>query len=282
MTIKNYILKPTLPKNKNFFYLNKNIKKITSTDVKFIKENFLNKNKYHLIIKNFGKTPKKIKDNIINFSKVFGKILKQDKFGKQFAEITPDIKKINKKKFKEKEIKLRYHQTNTGGFIHSDGPQLINPPKYVLMACNKNASRGGYSILSSIEKILLDLKKNDKKTLSILKKDFFFEKRGFYFKNQSKVHKKPIIELYNKDFRFRYLRDYMHEAYKIKSIKLSKMQIRALDKLDKLLSKKTNQYLYKLDEGDVLLLNNYKLAHGRSAFNINNSSNRSLIRVWFR
>ena len=46
--------------------------------------------------------------------------------------------------------------------------------------------------------------------------------------------------------------------------------------------KKENQYLYKLSEGDVLLLNNYKLAHGRSAFNINNGSNRSLIRVWFR
>ena len=61
----------------------------------------------------------------------------------------------------------------------SDGPQLNNPPKYVLMACNKNATRGGYSILSSIEKILLHLKKKDKKTLSILKKKFLFEKRGF-------------------------------------------------------------------------------------------------------
>ena len=71
----------------------------------------------------------------------------------------------------------------------------------------------------------------------------------------------------------------MHEAYKIK---LSKLQINALNKLDKLLSKKANQYLYKLYSGDVLLLNNYKLAHGRSAFNINNDNNRSLIRVWFR
>ena len=139
--MENYILKSALPKNKNFFYLNKDIKEINNSDVKFIKKNFLDKDKYHLIIKKFGK------------------VLKQDKFGKQFAEITPDIKKIKKKKTKKKDIKLRYHQTNTGGFIHSDGPQLNNPPKYVLMACNKNATRGGYSILSSIEKILLHLKK---------------------------------------------------------------------------------------------------------------------------
>ncbi len=280
--MKNYILKSVLPKNKNFFYLNKDIKKITNSDVKFIKKNYLDKDKYHLVIRDFGKTPKKIKSNVINFSKKFGKVLKQDKFGKEFAEITPDIKKIKKKKSKNKDIKLRYHQTNTGGFIHSDGPQLNNPPKYVLMACNKNATKGGYSILSSIEKILLYLKKKDKKTLSILKKNFLFEKRGFYFKNQPKVHKKPIIESYNKNFRFRYLRDYMHEAYRLKSIKLSKVQIKALNQLDKLLSKKENQYLYKLNGGDVLLLNNYKLAHGRSAFSINKGSNRSLIRVWFR
>ena len=63
----------------------------------------------------------------------------------------------------------------------------------------------------------------------------------------------------------------MHEAYKIKSTNLTKLQNNALNKLDKLLSKKANQYLYKLYAGDVLLLNNYKLAHGRSAFNISNN-----------
>jgi gamma-butyrobetaine dioxygenase len=275
--MKNYILKSTLSKNKIFFYLNKNITEINNSDIKFIKDNYLDKDKCHLIIKNFGKTPEIIKRNVVDFSKKFGKILKQDKFGKQFAEITPDIKKI-----KKKDIKLRYHQTNRGGFIHSDGPQLSNPPKYVLMACNKNAIRGGYSILSSIEKILLHLKKKDKKTLTILKKKFLFEKRGFYFENQSKVHKKPVIESCNKNFRFRYLRDYIEEAYRLKSKKLSLEQIKALNQLDKLLSKKENQYLYKLNEGDVLLLNNYKLAHGRSAFSINYANNRSLIRVWFR
>ena len=276
------IIKTNLSSDKNIFYLNKKIKDIKYSDIEFIKKNYLDKDQYHLIIRDFGKTPKKIKSNIINFSKAFGKILKQDKYGKQFAEITPNVKKIKKKKVENKDIKLRYHQTNTGGFIHSDGPQLNNPPKYVLMGCNREATRGGYSILSSIEKIFSDLKKNDKKTLSILKQNFLFEKRGFYFKNQSKVHKKPIIEIYNKDLRFRYLRDYMHEAYKIKSTKLTKLQNNALNKLDKLLSKRANQYLYKLYAGDVLLLNNYKLAHGRSAFNINNNNNRSLIRVWFR
>ena len=140
------ISKLDLPSDKNFFYLNKKINEITDLDIKFIKENFLDKDKYHIIIKKFSKSPNQMKKNIINFSKVFGKLLKQDRYGKLIAEITPNVKKI-----KKKESNLRYHQTNTGGYIHSDGPQLNNPPKYVLMACKKQAERGGYSILSSID-----------------------------------------------------------------------------------------------------------------------------------
>ena len=270
---KNLILVPT--NKKNYFNLVKEIKHINNSDAKFIKKNYLDKNKNFLIIKNFGKDPAKIKNNIIKFSKNFGLIMAQDRFNRKFIEITPDVKNINKKN-----INLRYHQTNKGGYIHSDGPQLLNPPNYVLMACMQKASRGGYSILSSIKKVLLELKKNDKKTLSVLKKKFLFEKRGFYFKGQKKIFKKPIFEIYNREFKFRYLRDYINEAYKIKSINLQKSQKNALDKLDKLLSKKKNQYIFKLNEGEVLLINNYKLAHGRSGFDLKN--NRSLMRVWFK
>lgn len=270
------IVKSDLPSYENVFYLNKKIKDINKSDIKFIKENFLDKDKYYLIIKNFSRSPNQMKKNIISFSKIFGKLVKQDKYGKSIVEITPNIKKIKKK------VNLRYHQTNTGGYIHSDGPQLNSPPKYVLMACKKKAKKGGYSILSSIEKILMYLKKNDKKTLSILKKKFFFEKRGFYFKNQSKVLKKPVIQFYDKNLRFRYLRDYIHQAYKIQSVAMTKAQTQALDKLDVLLSRKKNQYRFKLEEGDALLVNNFKLAHGRSPFSIKNTNNRSLIRVWYR
>lgn len=38
--MENYILKSALPKNKNFFYLNKDIKEINNSDVKFIKKIF--------------------------------------------------------------------------------------------------------------------------------------------------------------------------------------------------------------------------------------------------
>ena len=39
-----------------------------------------------------------MKKKSYTFSKVFGKLLKQDKYGKRIAEITPNVKKIKKKK----------------------------------------------------------------------------------------------------------------------------------------------------------------------------------------
>ena len=50
-----------------------------------------------------------------------------------------------------KKENLRYHQTNLGGSLHSDGPQLPVPPKYVLMCCLNQAKKGGSSIIVSME-----------------------------------------------------------------------------------------------------------------------------------
>ena len=69
------IKKLDLKSDKNFFYLNKKINEISDLDIKFIKENYLDKDKYHLIIKNFSKSPAQMKKNIVNFSKIFGKIM---------------------------------------------------------------------------------------------------------------------------------------------------------------------------------------------------------------
>ena len=274
----------TFLNNFDKYYNQKNSKKnklSLQKDFKKIRKKFIDNNDYFLIIKNFESNVKKIKDKSIVFSEIIGTRLAQSKKGNKIQEVTPKIsklKKISKKKIKEK---LRYHQTNLGGSIHSDGPQLNQPPKYIIMTCVQNAKKGGLSIITNAKKIFEFMKKKEPKHLRILKKSFFFERRGFSF-NNSNIFKKPIFEIKKNLLRFRYLRDYMHEAYRLKSLKLSTAQIKALDQLDKLLSKKKNQYLYKLSEGDVLLLNNHKLAHGRSAFSINNGGNRSLIRVWFR
>ena len=88
--------------------------------------------------------------------------MKQNEKGVKIVKVSPKKNLILKfKKYLKKN--LRYHQTNLGGSIHSDGPQLITPPKYIIMACVEQATSGGDSIIAYTNKIYRDLKKNNKK-----------------------------------------------------------------------------------------------------------------------
>lgn len=267
-----------LKKNLDAYLIKKKNLSLLKENILNLKKNYINKDSYHIVIKNFEINPKKISDKIIKFSKLFGIPLVQNKLGQKFVTITPNVKLIKKRKT-ENDVKLRYHQTNTGGAIHSDGPQLSTPPKYVIMGCVSQSERGGSSIITSAEKIFLFLKKKRPDLLKILKKKFFFERRGFNYSNQN-ILSSPIFIKKGNIFRFRYLREYIEAAYTSKKIKLSTKEIEAFNYLDKLLTEKKFQHNYKLNQGDIIILNNNYLAHGRSSFKINTGKQRSLMRVW--
>lgn len=277
--MKNNILLD-LNHNLNQYVLNSKNLKLLKENINQLKKEFLNKKDYHVIIRNFEPNTKKIEKKIKIFSKLLGTPLGQNKHNDKFVKIKPNVKLIKQRK-KNQLIKLRYHQTNAGGDIHSDGPQLATPPKYVIMGCIHQAKQGGYSLIVSTKKIAEYLKIKNPKILKLLKQKFFFERRGFNFSNNN-IFKKPIFTISKNIFRFRYLREYIEAAYKIKSLIIDKKKIQAMDILDKLLIKKKFQSKYKLNEGDILILNNNYLAHGRSSFKLNDYGQRSLLRIWIR
>ena len=91
----------------------------------------LNQKPYYAVVKNFKRNNKELKNDFYNFAKSLGSIVSQNKDKKKIIEIKPDISKIIKLRKKKQKIKtvLRYHQTDLGGSIHSDGPQLSSPTK---------------------------------------------------------------------------------------------------------------------------------------------------------
>ena len=169
---------------KNNIYLKKKIQ--------FLKKNYLDSGNKHIIIKNFS-TQKK---QVIKFSKLFGKTLPQNNSGKQYLIVKPNLRKLKFQTKKNIKENLRYHETNLGGSLHSDGPQLLVPPKYVFMCCLNQAKKGGSSIIVSMEKIYKHLKKKNKKVLQTLEKKFLFERRGF----GKKIFLKPIFSKNKKKF----------------------------------------------------------------------------------
>lgn len=236
---------------------------------------------YYKILKIPNQRDKELKSKFLLYATKLGKIRSQNNNKDKIIEIKPNIKKINSLKERGKKIKtvLRYHQTNLGGSIHSDGPQLDKPPKYIIMACENNTYSGGDTILVDTKKIYNFLLKKNQKILKVLEKKFFFERRGFKYKNKN-VFLKPIFKKNN--FLFRYLRDYIEKGFILKNKSISAQQKKAMNFLDKLLISKKFTKKLKLKRGQLIILNNHVLAHGRSTFKIknNSSSNRKLYRIW--
>ena len=252
----------------------KSIAKNAKKDLIFLKKDYT-------IIKNIDYRKNELKNKVIKISKSFGKILPQNSKGNKILEIKPKKKiKVFTKKLKKE--KLRYHETNLGGSIHSDGPQLNNPPNFVFMACINQAKTGGHSTLVSTKKIYNFLHKNKKSLLKTLTRKFYFEKRGFSKEKTKSVLAKPIFKKNKNKITFRYLREYIEAGYKIKKKKLSKNQVKSLNYLDNLLSSKKFSVNFKLGKGDLLILNNNHVAHGRTKFALEKNNRRRLIRVWVR
>ena len=266
-------------KNFDLFYTARNTKNLSKLKKSFknLKNKYLDQKDYFLIIEDFENNKIKLQKKIKLFEK-FTTLLKQNEKGVKIVKVSPKKNLILKfKKYLKKN--LRYHQTNLGGSIHSDGPQLITPPKYIIMACVEQATSGGDSIIAYTNKIYRDLKKNNKKILKTLKEKIIFERRGF---KKHSTFLKPIFIDKNNKLSFRYLKDYIDSGFKIKNIKKNKSQITALKKLDQMLAQKKYQKKYRLNGGDIILLNNKILAHGRTKFKISEDSNRTLLRAWIK
>ena len=136
-----------------------------------------------------------------------------------------------------------------------------------------------YYSLQIINFLIRKIQKQYYRQIQRLKKEFFFERRGF----GNKIFTKPIITKKTNTIIFRYLREYIESGYKKKNKELKYEKIVALNYLDQLLRKKEFQYKYKMNKGDIIILNNYLMAHGRSGFSLDKSKKkRSLIRIWIR
>ena len=84
-----------------------------------------------------------------------------------------------------------------------------------------------------------------------------------------------------KNFSMRYLREYITTAYKTVNEKMSPEKFKAMNYLDKLLYSEKFQRRFKLKEGEIIIINNKILAHGRTSFAINQLKPRKILRVWY-
>ena len=176
----------------------------------------------------------------------------------------------------------RYHQSREGGSLHTDGPHFEKRPDYVGLFCVRKAKMGGVGQYLSAYSIHNELLKTDPKALKILYGPFHFDKRGEVVGGESPTIFAPIFESDGKTLSFRYLSEYVKDGHIKVTQPLTKEQDNALDLLDALLKNSTHIVKHNFESGEVLFLNNYRIAHGRSSFTDYSDQNyrRLMLRTW--
>ena len=206
--------------------------------------------KYGFVI--FKKVP--TKDNyILKFAKSIGTV-RSTNFGKSFK-----VKSINKP------IDLAY--TSIGLTPHTDNPYRKPIPCIQLLHCLENKVKGGLSTLVDGFAVADYLKKNYLDIFEILTKikvRFRFVGKNIILENWGELieldHNKKI-----KQVRYSTRLDYVPALKKSELKKFYK----ARQLIAKLYMSSKFEIRFKLEKGDLLMMDNYRLLHGRTSFNAN-------------
>lgn len=263
---KTFVLKGKIKTNILIYLKNKKKNKILSLfSKKIIKALESNGS---VVIKGFlvDKKHQKNINNYKEFMRLFGKILSQNKKKEKIVEIKDLGKKWS--------AHTRGYKTNDFLDLHTDGGSLAS------LFCIKDAPYGGESTCVNARTIYDMI--NDKVLKRKLFEGFKYHRRGEATDSLKITKRKYPIFFYKKNIlHCTYNRKPIEEALKFQK-KFS--EINYLNKFDNFIfKKKKNISQFKLQPGDIWIVNNYKVLHGRKKF-INNKAKqkRLLLRAWIK
>jgi alpha-ketoglutarate-dependent taurine dioxygenase len=175
----------------------------------------------------------------------------------------------------------RYHQSNEGGVLHTDGPQYESPPDYVGLLCVNPACEGGQGRAISAYTVHNALVSEHPELVPVLHRAFHFERRGATLPTTTSA---PIFAYEGEDgFRFRYLGSYIRSGHALAKRTLSPEQRSALAVVEELLARPRFVVSVPLAKADIWFFDNRRLAHGRTEFHDDPHGRmppREMGRVW--
>lgn len=174
-----------------------------------------------------------------------------------------------------------YSKSNIGGDIHTDGTYIHTvPPFYVGLVCLEQATYGGESILVDGRRIYAELRSKSPDALHFLEREYHFDCDGQV--PSRKTIQRQIIRNTACSLQIQYLRQYIEVGHRRVCVPLEPGAVRSLDILDELLGREEFRCIYKLRRGEMIVLNNHIMLHGRTAFTDGHErrSKRLFIRLW--
>lgn len=165
--------------------------------------------------------------------------------------------------------------------IHNDGamhPYGLDVDLFALF-CSSPASEGGESSLVSSLKAYQILQSEYPSELERLCKPFPFERSHVTPSGEQPIIWAPIFEWVNETLRVHCNRQRIEMAMTMMSGQFSVTERAALEALEEVLGRDELRFRYRLDQGDLLLVDDHLVLHGRDAFIDAPGAKRCLIRM---
>jgi Taurine catabolism dioxygenase TauD, TfdA family len=176
-----------------------------------------------------------------------------------------------------------YSQSSIGGDIHTDGTYIhAEPPLYVALVCLQPAPLGGQSIIVDGRRVYRALEDGWPWALGLLECEYHFDCDGQRDGDATVLRR--LMQQVNGSVRVQYLRTYVIAGHRRAGAPLSAAASASMDVLDALLQRDELRHVLTLAAGEMLLLNNHTMLHGRTAFldGADRAARRHLVRLWGR
>lgn len=181
----------------------------------------------------------------------------------------------------EKQIPVSMTRASTG--MHTDSSARDCVPGVVALLCERPSLDGGTSRIANAEAACAWLGENDPESLRLLKKAYLRDvvtpgmDKGM---DTLKRNRFPVVSETEDGFVLRYMRYWIEKGHERAGSPLSDDVLAAFDALDAALEREEFAAAFRLEEGDMLFVNNRRLVHGRDAYDQVPSGGRLLWRMW--
>jgi len=177
-------------------------------------------------------------------------------------------------------------QTNASTSVHTDSSRLETHPRWVGLACVRQAPTGGGSRVVSAIAVHDHLAEHHPEVLKRLYQPFHRDvvTPGSEANALALIHDNAfaVFSAASDGPTLRYMRYWIEKAHERINRPLDPRDLEAFDRLDQTLNDPTFRYDFDLGPGDLLFIDNHKLGHDRDAFRDDPAAPRLMLRLWLK
>lgn len=175
-------------------------------------------------------------------------------------------------------------QTNDATGIHTDSSRLETHPRWVGLACIRPAVEGGGSRLVSAVAVHAHLAAHHPEVLERLNRPFHRDVVTPGDADRAlgliRTNAFPVYSQGPDGPTLRYMRYWIEKGHERIGLPLDRCDREAFDRLDQLLNAPEFCHSFAMGAGDLLFIDNHRLAHDRAAYRDDPAAPRLMVRLW--